>query len=489
MLLSAHITGRPINPPLIPDFPFEPTWPEEPDPEVDKPTDKFLPLIPADTIYTGSIFRYDYNGNMVYDALRKQNIRYNRLNLAKKVFNADGDLANYRYLADGTKISVLDSTENGLKYQGSLVYHQQGNELMLESAAVEGGRIIANHTSLGNNYSPLYFLTDHLGSTRVVTDGNVSNTTNYNYYPFGKLWANTNIQLSDNRYLFNGKEWQPIGNVALLDYEARMYDPELGIWGSSDRLAEKFVSSSNYVYCANNPVSAIDDDGQKTIFVNGMHRGSGGSSDYWGGFDKEVMNHFNDQSADYIDGSVGGSSLLIAEHSNMNGLASSNSLDWKFRKTTGFSRGTKDAASIIASLKRDESGNIVETLRFVTHSMGTAYAKGYIEAILQYVNEHPEECQGLQIDEYDFAAYQQNHLSAIPGVSTFQYDNKEDGVVGGFLGWLSGGSRHKRQKGAESYEANFNPKGGHGIIDFLNAASKLPPGNYRYENGKFIRIN
>lgn len=108
---------------------------------------------------------------------------------------------------------------------------------------------------------------------------------------------------------------------------------------------------------------------------------------------------------------------------------------------------------------------------------------------MQYVNEHPEECQGLQIDEYDFAAYQQNHLSAIPGVSTFQYDNKEDGVVGGFLGWLSGGSRHKRQKGAESYEANFNPKGGHGIIDFLNAASKLPPGNYRYENGKFIRIN
>lgn len=262
MLLSAHITGRPINPPLIPDFPLEPTWPEEPKPEVDIPADKFLPLVPADTIYTGSIFRYDYNGNMVYDALRKQNIRYNRLNLTKKVFNADGDLANYRYLADGTKISVLDSTENGLKYQGSLVYHQQGNELMLESAAVEGGRIIANHTSLGNNYSPRYFLTDHLGSTRVVTDGNVSNTTNYNYYPFGKLWANTNIQLSDNRYLFNGKEWQPIGNVALLDYEARMYDPELGIWGSSDRLAEKNSIISPYAYCLDNPLKYIDMDGR-----------------------------------------------------------------------------------------------------------------------------------------------------------------------------------------------------------------------------------
>lgn len=53
-----------------------------------------------------------------------------------------------------------------------------------------------------------------------------------------------------------------------------------------------------------------------------------------------------------------------------------------------------EAESIINGLARDATGNIIETLRIVAHSMGAAYAKGYIKAIIEYVNEHPELCQG-----------------------------------------------------------------------------------------------
>lgn len=69
------------------------------------------------------------------------------------------------------KLSVTDASGNGLVYQGSLVYQKQNNDLLLESAAVEGGRIVARHSSGGTICKPQYYLTDHLGSTRVVIDG------------------------------------------------------------------------------------------------------------------------------------------------------------------------------------------------------------------------------------------------------------------------------------------------------------------------------
>lgn len=107
---------------------------------------------------------------------------------------------------------------------------------------------------------------------------------------------------------------------------------------------------------------------------------------------------------------------------------------------------------------------------------------------MSIVNEHPELCQGLSIDEYDFAAYQQNLLSAIPGITTFQYDNNADKVVNGGIFALVGGSKHATQKGVKKHNSNVNPKGKHGISDFLIAISKLEPGDYIYENGEFIPI-
>ena len=69
------------------------------------------------------------------------------------------------------------------------------------------------------------------------------------------------------RDVFNGKEEQVIGNIGLIDYGARFYDPDLSRWTTPDPLAEKYYSISPYAFCNNNPVNFVDPDGRSTWVV------------------------------------------------------------------------------------------------------------------------------------------------------------------------------------------------------------------------------
>ena len=115
-----------------------------------------------------------------------------------------GDYSDYyEYLADGTKI--LHEYKDGQQdeYRGSLVYEANGTR----SASFGGGRIVG--TNDGTSSEVHYFLTDHLGSTRVVakvTPTGREDLDRKDYYPFGKAWEQPDMPTSDNRYTFSGKE-------------------------------------------------------------------------------------------------------------------------------------------------------------------------------------------------------------------------------------------------------------------------------------------
>ena len=210
-----------------------------------------------------SQFEYDNNGNLTKDKSRGiSSIRYNLLNLPSKlsISNSDGSATqHYLYSADGRKLRMTVLTPRDTlkrEYVGNYIY-ENGS---LKRILVDGGYI--------QDGEYCFFLTDHLGNTRVVAkaDGTVLQTNHY--YPYGLPFAE-GIGDSDQPYKYNGKEFDPTCGLNLYDYGARLMDPILGgRFTTPDPLAEKRHSISPYAYCGGNPVNRIDPDGKDWYLNN-----------------------------------------------------------------------------------------------------------------------------------------------------------------------------------------------------------------------------
>jgi RHS repeat-associated protein len=129
----------------------------------------------------------------------------------------------------------------------------------------------------------VYFLKDHLGSIRAtVLDSATAPVIGYDDYdPWGYPLA-LRTKPIPNAYLqgasknkFTGKEWDDEFGVNLVWVERRPYDSAIGRWVVHDPGNDYY---SPYVYVRNNPIVAIDPNGEETYFVNG----AGNDPSKWG---------------------------------------------------------------------------------------------------------------------------------------------------------------------------------------------------------------
>jgi RHS repeat-associated protein len=201
---------------------------------------------------------------MTKDGLNSLQLEYNFLNLTGKVSDMSGNaLANYSWLADGTKTGVRDATgTSGYEYIGSLVYKYVNGELQLESAGFGGGRIEVSNGSDGNIYTPNYYITDHLGSTRAIVtpdevNGGLAVVERVNFTPFGTKW--TDGQAPTSRYMFTGYEDQPLLDNKYVDANARFYNYLR--FNTPDPFAGDRPWESPYAYAGNNPIRNVDPTG------------------------------------------------------------------------------------------------------------------------------------------------------------------------------------------------------------------------------------
>ena len=119
------------------------------------------------------------------------------------------------------------------------------------------GRVIGRNPYNG---APSYYVTDHLGSTRVVVSSNGSIQEAYDYYPFGLPMPGRSITgWSEIPERFTG--YYKDQESYLYYAQARMYDPAIGRFLSVDPLASEMPGWNPYHYTFNNPVRFIDPDG------------------------------------------------------------------------------------------------------------------------------------------------------------------------------------------------------------------------------------
>jgi RHS repeat-associated protein len=118
---------------------------------------------------------------------------------------------------------------------------------------------LAKRTTINEESRMFYYHTDHLGSTRLVTNESKNIVSATTYHPYGE----PNAEEGTEEYLFTGKEQDVTG---FYYYGARYYDPEIGRFLTGDPLKgerREPQTLNRYAYCLNNPLKYIDPTGME----------------------------------------------------------------------------------------------------------------------------------------------------------------------------------------------------------------------------------
>ena len=221
---------------------------------------------------SGTQYTYDANGNMTSDVLNKNtNIKYDHRNLilelthTKYILNDSLIiLTKYYYDESGNRIRKMSYNTRNDSLVNDVIYSRDvsGRELAIyENGSIDQWNIYGmdNIGFINGNEDIRYYMKDHLGSVRAVSDGSGNVVSSQDYDAWGYLLENRVYESDESIYKFTSKERD---DESKYDYfVARYYDARIGRWGQVEPLFDKFPHVSPFCYGLNNPIRILDDDG------------------------------------------------------------------------------------------------------------------------------------------------------------------------------------------------------------------------------------
>jgi RHS repeat-associated protein len=106
-----------------------------------------------------------------------------------------------------------------------------------------------------------FYVRDHLGNNRVVTDLNLQSVQSTQYYPFGMAMG-ISLGQAKQPYKFGGKEFDMAFGVNMYDQVFRLFGSDDPTTPTPDPLAEKYPWMSPYAQMGLNPLRYVDPDGR-----------------------------------------------------------------------------------------------------------------------------------------------------------------------------------------------------------------------------------
>ena len=381
-------------------------WISNPDIKLDYAVEVFKPKYDAAARLISDDSRnvtdavYDNNGYLTEVTVGGCSVKYRR--------DGSGNLLSAEYTTpDGSGKDVKgDMSDRTVLYDGDGHMAVNGT---LEMSRFEGGYFDAE----GN---PHYYLTDYQGNVVRVIDETGLGGQPMDYYPYGEPWQEWDWTLADtypsfikNRFLYGGKERITQFGLGLYNFEARMYRAPLGRFSTPDKKAIDTPWLSPFAYCANNPVNAIDPDGNLLIFING-HIDFGAppaGKSYWNNsFVNGAMEYFSDRKIFFSDRDYGKFSSARGRTAAGYEYAKETYPTWKAHMDKG------------------------ETFKLISHSMGAAFSKG--------VEKYIKEMGGDVTYNVMLNSYQIDDIDNTKNNGTFDidYKNTNDPVIRGLDDWF-----------------------------------------------------
>jgi RHS repeat-associated protein len=226
---------------------------------------------------TNPSYAYDNNGNMLSGGGRS--VSYTATNQASSMALPGGGTISYQY-------DTFDQRYQQAAPEGTTVYwNAQGVTSEQYTAAGTGAVTWRSYLTAagekigmmvqpaGGAATPIYFHSDHLGSIVALTNSAGTVIERDDYDPWGKR-RNTNgtddpgdTLTSQTTRGYTGEEH--VADVALINLNARMYDPQIGKFMGSDPLvASPYTSQgwNRFAYAGNNPLNATDPTGAYPVW-------------------------------------------------------------------------------------------------------------------------------------------------------------------------------------------------------------------------------
>jgi RHS repeat-associated protein len=213
----------------------------------------------------GTVFSYDQKGNLsskqgadVHDYQYDHADRLTHVQLNGQMID------QFWYDGDGRRIKKTEWSESLQDYQDS-IYIYRGNTILYEKKPDTGMDALYIYGPKGKlakkvNGAIYYYHSDHLGTTRLITDENGTVVSQVMYQSFGK----SEINGESESYLYTGKE---LDASQLYYFGARYYDPEIGRFITRDPYRGELddpQSQNRYAYSLNNPLRFKDTWGLST---------------------------------------------------------------------------------------------------------------------------------------------------------------------------------------------------------------------------------
>ena len=204
-----------------------------------------------------STFGSDANGNLTAksDASGNWIYSWDYENRLKQASLSGGVTVTYFYDAMGRR------TQRSSSAGGTMKFIYDGTDVTRDLDG--GGSTITDYVNGPGNDNKLrqtgggtasYFVTDHLGTTHILTDASGNITSSLSYDSFGNGTSGS----ASTRYTYTGRESD--AETGLLYYRARWYDPGQGRFISEDPLG--LAAGLNfYSYVGNSPTLYRDPSG------------------------------------------------------------------------------------------------------------------------------------------------------------------------------------------------------------------------------------